>query len=119
MRGLLRAHLGGTVYPSIGDARPDTFAAAPTDLEVVTSFRNLCPFSGEGTSEMHDTRAVELTLELPADVAESVAEVARRDPDYVGRVIKHGLVRRAVFHELRRSGAFRSLSSETASNPSA
>ncbi len=68
---------------------------------------------------MHDTRAVELTLELPADVAESVAEVARRDPEYVGRVIKHGLVRRAVFQELRRSGAFQSLSSSTTTPRSA
>lgn len=73
----------------------------------------------EGTSEMHETRAVELTLDLPKDVAESVAEVARRDPEYVGRVIRHALVRRAVFQELRRSGAFGSLTSPTASTRSA
>lgn len=64
---------------------------------------------------MHDNRAVELTLTLPSDVADSVAEIARRDPEFVGRVIKHGLVRRAVFHELRRSGALDSPSEQSAS----
>ncbi len=52
---------------------------------------------------MPDTRAVELILELPADVADSVEEVTLRDPDYLRRLIKVGLARRAVFHELRRS----------------
>jgi hypothetical protein len=52
---------------------------------------------------MPDTRAVELVLEFPADVADSVEEVTLRDPDYLRRLIKVGLARRAVFHELRRS----------------
>ncbi len=52
---------------------------------------------------MHDTRAVELVLRLPADVAESAEEVGRRDPEYLGRLIKYGLARRAVFQELRRA----------------
>jgi hypothetical protein len=52
---------------------------------------------------MPDTRAVELTLELPADVADSVEEVTLRDPEYLRRLIKVGLARQAVFHELRRS----------------
>ncbi|MCL7957741.1 MAG: hypothetical protein M8872_07735 [marine benthic group bacterium] len=52
---------------------------------------------------MPDTRAVELVLELPADVAESVEEVTLRDPEYLRRLLKVGLARRAVFHELRRS----------------
>jgi len=51
---------------------------------------------------MHDTRAVELVLRLPADVAESAEEVGRRDPEYLGRLIRYGLARRAVFQELRR-----------------
>lgn len=53
---------------------------------------------------MHDDRAVELVLRLPADVAESAEEVGRRDPEYLSRLIKHGLARRAVFQELRRAG---------------
>jgi hypothetical protein len=52
---------------------------------------------------MADTRAVELVLELPSDVAESVEEVTLRDPDYLRRLIKVGLARRAVFQELQRS----------------
>jgi hypothetical protein len=54
---------------------------------------------------MHDSRPVELVLELPADVAENVEDVKRRDPEYLTRVIRLGLARRAVFHELRRSAA--------------
>ena len=52
---------------------------------------------------MPDTRAVELVLELPADVADSVEEVTLRDPEYLRRLLKGGLARRAVFQELRRS----------------
>ena len=55
---------------------------------------------------MTDTRAVELVLQLPADMAESVEEVTLRDPEYLGRLIRVGLARRAVFHELRRSLTF-------------
>ena len=52
---------------------------------------------------MPDTRAVELVLQLPADVADSVEEVTVRNPEYLGRLIRVGLARRAVFQELRRS----------------
>lgn len=52
---------------------------------------------------MSDTRAVEFVLELPADMADSVEEVTLRDPEYLGRLIKVGLARRAVFQELHRS----------------
>jgi hypothetical protein len=52
---------------------------------------------------MQDTPAVELVLRLPADVAKSAEEVGRRDPEYLGRLIKYGLARRAVFQELRRA----------------
>lgn len=54
---------------------------------------------------MHDSRPVELVLELPTDVAENIEDVKRRDPDYLTRVIRLGLARRAVFQELRRSSA--------------
>ena len=54
---------------------------------------------------MHDSRPVELVLELPTDVADNVEDVKRRDPEYLSRVIRHGLARRAVFQELRRSAA--------------
>ena len=54
---------------------------------------------------MADTRAVELVLRLPHEIADSVEEVRDRDPEYVNRVIRYGLVRRAVYRELQRSDA--------------
>lgn len=54
---------------------------------------------------MHDSRPVELVLELPTDVADNIEDVKRRDPEYLSRLIRHGLARRAVFQELRRSAA--------------
>lgn len=53
---------------------------------------------------MSDTRPVELVLRLPNDVADSVEEVRDRDPEYLNRVIRYGMVRRAVYRELQRSG---------------
>lgn len=52
---------------------------------------------------MLDTRPVELVLQLPADLAASVEEVRERDPDYLSRVIRYGLVRRAIYEELDRA----------------
>lgn len=54
---------------------------------------------------MADTRAVELVLRLPHEIADSVEEVRDRDPEYLNRVIRYGLVRRAVYRELQRSDA--------------
>ena len=51
---------------------------------------------------MWETRPVELVLQLPTDLADSVEEVRRRDPEYLSRVIRYGLARRAVFEQLRR-----------------
>jgi heterodisulfide reductase subunit C len=55
-------------------------------------------------ARMTDTRPVELVLRLPRDVADSVEEVQERDPEYLSRVIRYGIVRRAVYRELQRSG---------------
>ena len=55
---------------------------------------------------MSNTRPVELVLRLPNDVADSVEEVRERDPEYLSRVIRYGIVRRAVYRELQRSGEF-------------
>jgi len=53
---------------------------------------------------MSDTRPVELVLQLPNEMADSVEEVRERDPEYLNRVIRYGIVRRAVYRELQRSG---------------
>lgn len=52
---------------------------------------------------MSDTRSVELVVRLPEEMAESVEEVRDRDPEYLNRVIRYGIVRRAVYRELLRS----------------
>lgn len=50
---------------------------------------------------MSDSRPVELVLRLPNELADSVEEVRDRDPEYLNRVIRYGLVRRAVYRELQ------------------
>jgi len=52
---------------------------------------------------MSDTRSVELVVRLPEEVADSVEEVRDRDPEYLSRLIRYGIVRRAVYRELLRS----------------
>jgi hypothetical protein len=52
---------------------------------------------------MSETRSVELVLRLPGEMADSVEEVRDRDPEYLNRLIRYGLVRRAVYRELLRS----------------
>ncbi len=54
---------------------------------------------------MWDTRAVELVLQLPADLAESVEAVKENDPEFLSRVIRYGLARRAVYQDLSASPA--------------
>jgi hypothetical protein len=52
---------------------------------------------------MPGTRSVELVVRLPEEVAESVEEVRDRDPEYLNRLIRYGIVRRAIYRELLRS----------------
>lgn len=52
---------------------------------------------------MWDTRPVEVVVHLPEDLADDVEEVQRRDPDFLKKVIRYGLTRRAMFRELSRS----------------
>ena len=51
---------------------------------------------------MWETRPVELVLDLPHDIASTVEEVSHRDPEYLRRVIRYGMARRAVYQSLRR-----------------
>jgi len=52
---------------------------------------------------MSETRSVELVVRLPEDVATSVEEVRDRDPEYLNRLIRYGILRRAVYRELLRT----------------
>lgn len=51
---------------------------------------------------MWDTRPVELVLHLPEGLADDVEQVQEHDPDFLRRVIRYGLARRAMFEELSR-----------------
>lgn len=51
---------------------------------------------------MWETRPVEFVLDLPHDIASTVEEVSHRDPDYLRRVIRYGIARRAVYQSLER-----------------
>jgi hypothetical protein len=54
---------------------------------------------------MWETRPVEFVLDLPHDIARSVEEVSHRDPEYLRRVIRYGIARRAVYQSLQRQSA--------------
>ncbi len=50
--------------------------------------------------QARDTRQVELVLNLPEDLAEDVERVRKDDPEFLSKVIRYGLTRRAVYQEL-------------------
>ncbi len=50
---------------------------------------------------MWESRPVELVLQLPEVVAVHVEQTQRTNPDFLSRVIRYGLIRRAIFEELR------------------
>lgn len=52
---------------------------------------------------MWDTRPVEVVVHLPEDLADDVEEVQKRDPDFLKKLIRYGLTRRAMFRELSHS----------------
>lgn len=58
---------------------------------------------------MWDTRPVEVVLELPEELAEDVEEAQKRDPQFLNKVIRYALTRRAMFEQLNRSFDERSL----------
>jgi hypothetical protein len=66
---------------------------------------------------MWDTRSVELSINLPAALADTVEEVRERDPEYLQRVILYGMARRAVYQSLSRQSDLPSGASEASENP--
>lgn len=51
---------------------------------------------------MWDTGPVEVVVQLPEALAEDVEEVQEKDPEFLNKVIRYGLARRAMFQELDR-----------------
>lgn len=52
---------------------------------------------------MWESRPVELVVQLPDDVAADVERTHAQDPSFLSTVIKYGLVRKAIFEELKRT----------------
>lgn len=50
--------------------------------------------------QARETRKVEFALDLPEDLAEDVERVRQNDPEFLSKVIRYGLTRRAVYQEL-------------------
>ncbi len=51
---------------------------------------------------MWDTGPVEVVVQLPEALAEDVEEVQEKDPEFLNKVIRYGLARRAMFQALDR-----------------
>lgn len=54
---------------------------------------------------MWNTKAVQLNVRLPSDIATEAEEVQRSDPDFLSRIIQYGLTRRAIYGRLRAAEA--------------
>ncbi len=50
---------------------------------------------------MWDTCSVQLTVQLPRDIAAQAEEVQKADPDFLSRVVLYGLTRRSIYRHLR------------------
>lgn len=52
---------------------------------------------------MWETRAVQLSVRLPRDIAAQAEEVQLADPEFLSRVVLYGLTRRSIYRHLRES----------------
>lgn len=52
---------------------------------------------------MWETRSVQLTVELPRDIAEQAEEVQAHDPEFLSRVVLYGLTRRSIYRHLKQN----------------
>ncbi len=50
---------------------------------------------------MSDSRAVTLVVVLQSELADEVEELQENDPEYLGKLLKYGVVRRAVYNRLQ------------------
>ena len=50
---------------------------------------------------MRETRSVQITIQLPHDIAEQAEEAQRTDPEFLSRVMLYGLTRRSIYRHLR------------------
>ena len=50
---------------------------------------------------MWETRSVELSVQLPRELADQAEELKAADPEFMSRVILYGLTRRSIYRHLR------------------
>ena len=50
---------------------------------------------------MWKTRPVQITVQLPNDIAEQAEDVQKSDPEFLSRVVLYGLTRRSIYQQLR------------------
>ena len=50
---------------------------------------------------MWETRSVQLSVQLPSDIAAQAEEVQESDPEFLSRVVLYGLTRRSIYRHLR------------------
>jgi hypothetical protein len=55
---------------------------------------------------MPETRAIDLRVRLPQQVAEEVERVRKADPTVLNRIVAYGVTRRAIFDHLVRQGGW-------------
>ena len=54
---------------------------------------------------MWETRSVQLSVQLPRDMAVQAEEVQEVDPEFLSRVVLYGLTRRSIYRHLRQNHA--------------
>ena len=47
-----------------------------------------------------ETTSVQLTIELPTDIARQAEELQRTDPLFLSRIVLYGLTRRSIYRHL-------------------
>jgi hypothetical protein len=50
---------------------------------------------------MWETRSVQLSVQLPSDIAAQAEEVQESDPEFLSRIVLYGLTRRSIYRHLR------------------
>ncbi len=50
---------------------------------------------------MSDSRAVTLVVVLQSELADEVEELQENDPEYLEKLLRYGVVRRAVYNRLQ------------------
>ncbi len=99
------AHVGNDVYYGFASMLLlflDTVEIHDCPVDPIGSFREFSNHRNLGRNVlMWETRSVQITVQLPHDIAEQAEEVQKAEPDFLSRVVLYGLTRRSIYHQLR------------------